>query len=600
MSELSDRDKALTLVGILMALFLAALDQTIVSTALPKIVEDLEGLSRYAWVASSYLLASTALVPIYGRYADTHDRKHIELWAISVFLVGSALCGLAGEFGPLPLIGDGMNQLIVARGLQGMGAAGLIAMTFIIIADLFPPSERGKYQGFVGATFGIASVLGPLIGGVLTDRAGGLVPGIPGWRWVFYVNLPLGAIAIWFVIRRMPHDPPVEAGGKLDVPAALLLVGGLVPFILALQLDKRRHPWMPSVGGGWGSWLTVGLLLLAAVSLAMFVLRTRRSADPLIDLNLFRNKVFRTANLAGFFGGGVFLTILIFLPLFIVDVIGVSATRAGMALIPLSVGIASGAGISGQLVSRFGHYRRWLLVGMTILFVGVLLLATMDADVSYWRVTGSMVLCGLGAGPTFPLYTLAVQNAVDVRRVGQATSAAQFFRQTGGVVGAAAMGTVFATTLFAILGPRLAAFGGPSDGTMAEGAPVSRAAVRDQVAAAFEQHAHQVLRQIRADPEQTSLHDPLVSDSVISAVRASLASGADSLSAARRLDQYKPRIVSEIDEAFRLAEARAVSRIYWFSLAGVIATFVVTMFIPEIPLRRTADRELRNRQGTPE
>jgi MFS family permease len=218
---LSTRDRTLTLIGILLALFLGALDQTIVSTALPSIVEDLDGLDRYAWVATAYLLASTVLVPIYGKLADMVSRKALELWATGLFLVGSALCGLAGEFGTLPLLGDAMSQLIIFRALQGLGGAGLFAMAFIISADLFPPAERGKYQGLVGAVFGVASVIGPIIGGFLTDYGGGLLPGIAGWRWVFYVNIPFGAVAVWFILTKMPVLKPQNEPGRLDYLSAV-------------------------------------------------------------------------------------------------------------------------------------------------------------------------------------------------------------------------------------------------------------------------------------------------------------------------------------------------------------------------------------------
>ena len=267
-ADLSPRDRTYAFVGILLALFLGALDQTIVSTALPKIVENLQGLTRYAWVATAYLLASTAMVPIYGKLADIASRRTIEMWAILLFLGGSMLCGLAGEFGTLPVLGDGMSQLILARAIQGIGGAGLFAMAFIVIADLFPPRERGKYQGFVGATWGIASVLGPLVGGLLADHGDALVPGIEGWRWVFYVNLPFGALALWFVLRRMPPLMP-PSRGRLDVPAAVLLLAGLVPFVLALQLDRRAFPWTGPA--------TLGLFAASAVSLALFTWRTRRS-----------------------------------------------------------------------------------------------------------------------------------------------------------------------------------------------------------------------------------------------------------------------------------------------------------------------------------
>ncbi|UOQ71332.1 MFS transporter [Hymenobacter cellulosilyticus] len=206
--NLTQRSKMLTLAGVLLALFLSSLDQTIVSTALPRIVADLHGFDRFAWVATAYLVASTALVPVYGKLADMYSRRNIEVTAILIFLTGSALCGLAGEFGTLPLLGDGMSQLIIFRALQGLGGAGLLAMAFIIIADLFSPAERGKYQGFVGATFGTASVLGPFLGGLLTDHGSGLLPGIAGWRLVFYVNLPLGLLALWFILSRMPRLKP--------------------------------------------------------------------------------------------------------------------------------------------------------------------------------------------------------------------------------------------------------------------------------------------------------------------------------------------------------------------------------------------------------
>ena len=423
-ADLSRRDRIYAFIGILLALFLGALDQTIVSTALPRIVESLQGLTRYAWVATAYLLASTAMVPIYGKLADIASRRTIELWAIVLFLGGSFLCGLAGEFGPLPLLGDGMSQLILARAVQGIGGAGLFAMAFIVIADLFPPRERGKYQGFVGATFGIASVLGPLVGGLLADHGDALIPGIAGWRWVFYVNLPFGAVALWFVMRRMPPLMP-PSRGTLDVPAALLLLVGLVPFVLALQLDRRAYPWTGPA--------TLGLVALSAVGLALFVWRTRRAADPILDLNLFRERIFSASAVAVFCYGAAFIGLVVFLPLFLVNVVGVSATRAGVALIPLSMGVVFGSTVSGQLVSRFGRYKPFMVGGGLVLLLGMALLSRMTTATTFGEVTLFMVICGLGVGPSLPLFTLAVQNAVDVRLLGQATSLTQFFRQIGGL-----------------------------------------------------------------------------------------------------------------------------------------------------------------------
>ncbi|HEX8387340.1 MAG TPA: MDR family MFS transporter [Rubricoccaceae bacterium] len=476
-ATLSQRDRLYAFAGILLALFLGALDQTIVSTALPRIVESLGGVTRYAWVATAYLLASTAMVPIYGKLADIASRRLIELWAILLFLGGSVLCGIAGEFGSIPLVGDGMNQLILARAIQGLGGAGLFAMAFIVIADLFPPRERGRYQGFVGATFGIASVLGPLLGGLLADHGDTLVPGIEGWRWVFYVNVPFGAVALWFVLRRMPPLLP-PSRGRIDVPAAGLLLAGLVPFVLALQLDRPAHPW--------GAPETLALFAASAVALALFVWRTRRAADPLLDLDLFRLRIFSASVVALFFYGAAFIGLIVFLPLFLINVVGVSATQAGIALIPFSMGVVFGSTVSGQLVSRFGQYKPFMVGGGAVLAVGTFLLSRMTVDTSFWEVTAYTVICGLGVGPSLPLFPLAVQNAVDVRSLGQATSASQFFRQIGGSVGAAAMGSILAVTLLTRLGPE--ALGGLArqTGEMAQAAPALPEPVREAFAAAIQ------------------------------------------------------------------------------------------------------------------
>jgi EmrB/QacA subfamily drug resistance transporter len=436
--ELSNRDKILTMIGVMLAMFLGALDQTIVSTALPKIVEDLQGLDRYAWVATAYLLVSTALVPIYGKLADMYSKKSIELWAVSLFLIGSFLCGLAGEFGTLPILGDGMNQLVIFRALQGLGGAGLFSMAFIIVADLFPPNVRGKYQGLIGATFGVASVLGPWVGGLLTDYGGSLISGIEGWRWVFYVNLPFGILALWFISTRMPKLAPKGEKRSLDYLSAFLLIATLVPLVLGLQQDRNNWP---------NNTTTLVYFSISAVMLILFIVTSLRSKSPVLDLSLFKNRVFTTANMAGFFLGAAFLSLIIFLPLFLVNVVGVSATRSGLSVIPLSLGTVFGAIVSGQVVSRIGRYKEIMLGGGIILAIGMFLLSRMDINTPYWQVTLYMVVCGLGVGPSLPLYTLAIQNAVDFRKLGQATSASQFFRQIGGTMGAAIMGTVLATSL---------------------------------------------------------------------------------------------------------------------------------------------------------
>ena len=560
-SPVTDRDRMVIYVAVLSALFLAALDQTVVATALPKMVEDLQGIDRYAWVATAYLLASTALALVYGKLADTYPRKHVTLGAAGLFLGGSVLCGLSGELGRLPLLGDGMSQLIFFRGLQGAGGGGLFAMTFIVIADLFTPAERGRYQGLVGAVFGIASVLGPLVGGLLTDHAGGLVPGVEGWRWVFYVNVPVGAVAVGLIVRRMPRfDPPGERTPP-DLWGGALLLGGLIPLILSLQLDKRRYPWLPGVAGGASegvdAWTTAVLFVTGTVVLWAFVRRSRRVDSPILDLSLFRNDVFRLANVGTFFLGAAFMSVSIFLPLFLVNVLGVSATRAGAALIPFSLGIVFAATLSGQIVHRVG-YRRQIVGGAILFVVAVVLLARMGADVTYGRVTAYMVMAGLGMGPSMPLFTLAVQNAVDVRRIGQATSAAQFFRQTGATVGAALMGTVLATTL----GVAFSAIDLPQ--RMTEVAGLSTEELVSSGGADLPERVRAVFRDAAAAAD-----DP----------------GDAELLRARGEDAAQ-----EVAASVRAAFASATSRIYWLGVGFAVLAVLFSAHIPEVPLRTTHDR----------
>ena len=581
MTDLSARDRVLTLTGILLALFLGALDQTIVSTALPRIVEDLQGVTRYAWVATAYLLASTVMVPIYGKLADTYSRKRIELWAIGLFLLGSALCGLAGEFGPLPLLGDGMNQLILFRALQGLGGAGLFAMAFIVIADLFPPAVRGKYQGFVGATFGIASVLGPLIGGFLTDHAGGLIPGVAGWRWVFYVNVPFGAMALWFIVRRMPPLVPPAKGGRIDFAAAALLVAGLVPLVLALQLDKQAVPWTAP--------LTLALFAGSAVALTLFSLRSIRSSDPILNFDLFRNRVFSTSNAALFLLGGAFLCVVIFLPLFLVNVVGVSATRAGVSLIPLSAGVVLGSTLAGQLVSRVGHYKWFMLGGNTLLLLGLFLLGTMTVETGVGTVTLYMVLCGLGLGPALPLYPLAIQNAVRPREIGQATSASQFFRQIGGAVFAAIMGTVLAVTLVSSLqgpGTPMAALGGPSTDGLAEGG-LSR--IAEVVQARFDEREAEALSALEGQ-DQAPIDEALAVLPAPAKARIVAASSNERPALVRAaFADAAAAATTQVTATVRQAFADAITKIYRFLVIVVALGWVVTLFVPELPLRTTFD-----------
>ena len=547
-------------ISILLALFLAALDQTIVATALPSMIEDLAGVERYAWVATSYLLASTSLALVYGKFADTYSRKIVTLCAIALFLVGSMLCGLAGEFGDLPVIGDGMSQLVLFRGIQGAGGGGIFAMTFTVIADLFTPAERGKYQGFVGAVFGIASVLGPLIGGLLTDHAGGLIPGIEGWRWVFYVNVPVGGLVLWVIIRRMPRLDPPKGAIKPDLIGAALLLGGLIPATLALQIDKRSYPWLPWLDANttlwsWESWLTICLIVTGCLLLASFVRRSRVVPGPILEMRLFADPVFRRANASTFFFGASLMSVSLFLPLFLVNVLGVSATEAGAALIPFSLGIVFSATLAGQIVNRVG-YRPQIVLGSLVFISATILLATMGPEVPYSRVAIFTVMCGLGVGPAMPLFTLAIQNAADVRFIGQVTSASLFFRQTGATVGAALMGTLLGTTLWVAF----SSIDMPTEVTD-----------RGIVAEEFVSNGGAELPDlVRATYKNIAATEPVAEAALI------MAEG--------------ERVAEEVAEAVRAAFALATSRIYWLATIITALGGILAIRIPELPLRTTHDR----------
>jgi len=396
--------KVFTLLGALLGLLLAALDQTIVATAGPAIQADLRiPASLYAWLTTSYMVASTMMVPVWGKLSDVLGRRTVLAAGILVFLAGSFLCGMARS----------TLALILFRAVQGLGSAALFTAALAVVADLFEPRERGKYQGLFGAVFGVSSVVGPLVGGFITDHL--------GWHWVFFVNLPVGAVALALVLLRMPRLRPHGAGrGGLDLPGAGALAMAVVPLLLALSLGQGG-------GGAWGwsSWRILGLLALAGVGTAVFLRVEARAEEPLLDLKLFRLRAFSAGNAAVFIIGAVFLSGVVFLPLFMVNVVGLSATRAGLTITPLTLGVVAGNVLSGQWVSRLGRYKVLLLGSLVLLTVGFALMGlTLTPESTQAEVTVKMVLVGLGLGPSIPLYTQAIQNAVPPQRIGVATSSA--------------------------------------------------------------------------------------------------------------------------------------------------------------------------------
>lgn len=417
--------------GMLLAMFLAALDQTVVATAGPDIQRTLAlDASLYSWITTAYLVSSTVLVPVYGKLSDLVGRKKVVIFGVVVFVAASVLCGVAQT----------PAQLIGFRALQGVGSASLFTSAFAVVADLFPPSERGKYSGLFGAVFGVSSLVGPLLGGFITDHF--------GWHWVFFINLPLGALALGFIVARMPPlKPQLAHTPRIDVPGAVLLAVAVVPLLIALTLG-RPEVREGELGWLWTDWRELSLFGAAALGLVTFVWWELRVAEPLVDLRLFRNPTVALGSAASFLLGGAFLTPMVFLPLFMVNVVGVTATQSGLTISPLVLGVVAGNVLSGQLVSRFGRYKRLMVGGLVLQIAGFLVMAsTLTADSTQREVTAKMVLLGLGLGPSLPLYTIAIQNAVEVRQLGVATAMMTFLRQMGSTVGLAVVGSLFAVTL---------------------------------------------------------------------------------------------------------------------------------------------------------
>jgi EmrB/QacA subfamily drug resistance transporter len=416
----SHRQIVIILFGVMAGMLLFALDQGIVGTALPRIVSELGGLDRLSWVVTAYLLTSTASTPLWGKVSDLYGRRLIFQVAIGIFLLGSALSGLS----------QNMTELIAFRALQGVGGGGLFAIALSIIGDVIPPRERGRYQGYFGAVFGVASVAGPLLGGWLTDG--------PGWRWIFYINLPVGLAAL-VVTSMVLTMPVVRREHRIDYLGAATIVAAVSCLLLYLDWRGNQYGWT-EVGG---------LALLAgAVLLAVgFVLIELRSPEPIIPMRLFRNPVFSVGNIYAFLAGVALFGGIIFLPVYLQAVKGFSPTESGLALLPAIVGIFSTSITAGQLMTRTGRYKIFPIIGSVVLIVSLLLLGQVAVDTPFWQVALYEFLFGAGLGFTMQTIVTAIQNSVEFRDLGAATSSVTFFRQMGGSIGAAVFGAALSSRL---------------------------------------------------------------------------------------------------------------------------------------------------------
>ena len=406
--------------ALFLVLLLAALDQTIVSTALPTIVGELGGLTHLSWVVTSYLLSSTVVTPLYGKFGDLHGRKIVLQVAIVVFLVGSALCGLAHN----------MLQLIVFRGLQGVGGGGLIVVTIAVIGDLIPPRERGRYQGLFGAVFGLATIIGPLLGGFFVDHL--------TWRWIFYINLPTGVLALAVIAAALPARPSRRAH-TIDYPGAALLSFALTAVILVTSLGGNTFPW--------DSIFVLGMSAAAVLSLFAFVAVEARSREPILSLSLFRNRTFTVTSAVGLIVGLSLFGSVTYLPIYLQLVKGESPTGSGLQLMPMMLGMLVTSVVSGRLISRFGRYKPFPIAGTILMTIGLLLMSRISLDMSVWETSADALVLGLGMGMIMQVLIVAVQNSVDYEHLGVATSGATLFRAIGGSLGVALFGAIFAHEL---------------------------------------------------------------------------------------------------------------------------------------------------------
>jgi EmrB/QacA subfamily drug resistance transporter len=516
------------LIGLLMGMFLAALDQTIVTTAMRTIADDLSGFSLQAWATTAFLITSTISTPLYGKLSDIYGRKPFFLFAIAIFIVGSALCGLA----------QSMYELAGFRALQGIGAGGLMSLAFAIIGDIVPPRERAKYQGYFLAVFGTSSVLGPVLGGFFAGAH--TILGVAGWRWIFYINVPIALVAM-LVITRVLHIPHKRTDHRIDWPGALALIVCLVPLLIVAEQGRE---W------GWGSGRALASYAIGAIGLVAFIVIERYyKEEALLPLRLFRGRTFAVGSISSFILGMAMFGAFISLPLYLQIVLGASPTKGGLELIPFVIGIMSGSILSGQLIARTGRYRIFPIVGSALMFVALILFSLVGADTPLWQTMLAMVVMGLGLGGNMQPMILAVQNAVSPREIGVSTSAVTFFRSMGGTLGAA----VFLSILFTTL--------------------------PDKIKAAFTaaQTTPEFMQAAAAHPDQ------------VQALQQVTAGGSGALNDTSFIN----RLADALSHPFKVGFSDSMSMVFLITAAIMVIGLVVVFFLPELPLRQQSAAQQR-------
>jgi EmrB/QacA subfamily drug resistance transporter len=521
LGSLPHRQVILTFSGVMLAMFLGSLDQTVVGTALPRIIADLSGFSHYTWVTTAYIITSAVAIPITGKLTDMYGRKVFYIIGLSIFILASLLSGLSTS----------MTQLIIYRGIQGIGAGIMMANAFTVIGDLFPPADRGKYQGYISGIFGISSVIGPTLGGFLTDSL--------SWHWVFFINIPLGLLVIILFLKFFPNIKPESIRHKIDYSGLVTLVLTVVPIMLALS-------WA-GVDYAWNSVTIIGLFVFSSVMLMAFIFIESRASEPIIPLSIFKNQIVTISLIVSFLIGVGMFGAIIFIPLFFQGVLGSSATASGTFLMPMMLGVVGGSFISGQLLSRAGgHYRLQGAFGLAIMSGGILLLSRMTADTSYGTAVVSIVVTGIGLGTTMPLYMISIQNAVPYNMLGVATASGTFFRSMGGSVGLGVLGSILNNNFAGEFMKRLPA-------------SVKQAVPGDTLTSLANNP------QALVSPEaQVQLHDILA-----------------------QIENNGQDLFNQLLQILREALSSSLGEIFFISLFIIGAAFIINFFIKEIPLRKT-------------
>ena len=519
---LTRRRIGFVLASVMLGMLLSALDQTVVGTAMPRVIADLNGLSHYAWVATGYLLASAASMPVWGKLSDAFGRRRFFIVGMVLFVIGSALCGQSHS----------MMELIIFRALQGLGAGAMMPITQAIFGDIFPPAQRARWAGVLMSTFGFATIVGPLLGGWITDNI--------GWRWTFYVNLPVGIIAVVFAAIALPGHVQLRRH-VIDYVGASLLVVAAVPLLLAFSWAGSTY--------AWSSPMIIGSLVFSVAMWAVFVFWETKASEPVLNPRLFRNPIFSVSSLSSALQSAGMFGAIMFLPLFVQGVQGKTATNSGVVLMPLMVAaIATSIG-AGQILAKTGRYKAVVVVGFAAVAAGAYLLSRMGISTSQGAVVRNMVVMGLGLGVAMSTFTVIVQNQYPAHRLGEVSAGLQFFRSIGATIGLAVFGTIlnnkFASTLHASLSPQLQALTGGSSGLQLNNPQVLLSApARAQLSAAFD----------KIGPQGQSLFA-----SFMDAVRHSLSA--------------------------------AVSNVFLLSVFVSIVAFVAVLFLKEVPLRRTHSAE---------